>query len=150
MTDDHDVDDHRPKEVPTVYADRPRSYPDRREAARLCSPGRPRRVLAEDNPRVGGRDPPSHASLPGPRRIEAWPERAAPRTVSIFAQLERPGSRKVVAEEADQDPSTSSMALAYKDPSLQKLRVSMNDPSCGMMAPAATGAVVREYEPLNL
>jgi hypothetical protein len=42
------------------------------------------------------------------------------------------------------------MALAYKDPSLQKLRASVNDPFCGMMAPAATAAVVRAYEPLNL
>jgi hypothetical protein len=73
-------------------------------------------------------------------------------TVSIFAKLEQLASGRVVAaaEEVDQDPSTSSMALAYKDPSLQKLRVSVNDPSCGMMAPAATGAVVRVYEPLNL
>jgi len=72
--------------------------------------------------------------------------------VGADRQLERPASGKVVAaaEEVDQDPSTSSMALAYKDPSLQKLRVSVNDPSCGMMAPAATGVVVRVYEPLNL
>jgi hypothetical protein len=68
------------------------------------------------------------------------------------SSIDRPASGTLVsvAEEVDQDPSTSSMALAYKDPSLQKLRVSMNTPSCGMMAPAATGAVVRAYEPLNL
>jgi hypothetical protein len=72
-------------------------------------------------------------------------------TISIFVnRTPASGTLVSVAEEVDQDPSTSSMALAYKDPSLQKLRVSMNTPSCGMMAPAATGAVVRAYEPLNL
>jgi hypothetical protein len=66
------------------------------------------------------------------------------------SSIERLGSRKGCCGCRSQAPSTSSMALAYKDPSLQNLRVSVNDPSCGMMAPAATGAVVREYEPLNL
>jgi len=70
-------------------------------------------------------------------------------TVSIFANwngCEREGCCGC----RSQDPSTSSRSLAYNDPSLQKLRVSVNDPSCGMTAPAATGAVVRVYEPLNL
>ena len=66
------------------------------------------------------------------------------------SSIERLGSRKGWCGCRSQDPSTSSRSLAYKDPSLQKLRASVNDPSCGMMAPAATGAVVREYEPLNL
>jgi hypothetical protein len=50
----------------------------------------------------------------------------------------------------DQDPSTSSIALAYKNPSLQNLRVKVILPWCGMMACAATGAVVSAYEPVNL
>ena len=72
--------------------------------------------------------------------------------VGADRQLERLASGRGVAaaEEVDQDPSTSSMALAYKDPSLQNLRVSVIFPSCGMMACAATGAVVSAYEPVNL
>ena len=59
-------------------------------------------------------------------------------------------SNRRAAEAVDQEVSTSSRPLAYKDPSLQKLRVSVIRPCCGMMACAATGAEVRSYDPVNL
>ena len=73
----------------------------------------------------------------------------APSTVELLAGLVFESNRRA-AEEVDQEVSTSSRSLAYKDPSLQNFRVNVIDPCCGMMACAATGAVVSAYEPVNL
>jgi hypothetical protein len=91
-------------------------------------------------------------------RNDAFRSLAPPTVVLIVAELdlvallERPGSGNVVAvaEEVDQDASTSWMEFAYMDASLQKSRVSVIFPSRGMMASAATGAVLRAYLPVNL
>jgi fermentation-respiration switch protein FrsA (DUF1100 family) len=102
------------------------------------------------------------ATVDGSRRRKEAASRSGPILLStvlrplqefdLFAQLERPGSGEVVAVagEVDQETSTSSMTLAYKDASLQKSRVSVISPSCGMMASAAAGAALRAYQPVNL
>ena len=123
---------------------RPERLPS--EAARRWSCSRASALTHQRGPRSG--------------RIRGWAKKATgPEgdrfplvhtcTVSIFANwngCEREGCCGC----RSQDPSTSSRSLAYKDPSLQKLRVSVIDPSRGMTACAATGAVVSAYEPVNL
>jgi len=126
---------------------RPERLPS--EAARRWSCSRASALTHQRGPRSGA-DPRVGEKRNRPRR---GPVPSCPHLHGFdLRQLERLASGRVVAaaEEVDQDPSTSSMALAYKDPSLQKLRVSVNDPSCGMRACAATGAVVSAYEPVNL